>query len=96
MLDGISSLAGEFAVLKDGLAVIGSQNFRSEKLRALVEAIGPDAVSHLSALQRLLGACEQRRKDVLYQFSFFSASARNWRSQSSVGEADLASTCCDG
>lgn len=71
VLDGISSLAGEFAVLKDGLAVIGSQNFRSEKLRALVEAIGPDAVSHLSALQRLLGACEQRRKDVLYQFSFF-------------------------
>jgi hypothetical protein len=36
------------------------------------------------------------RKDVLYQFSFFLCRARNWRSPSSVGEAGLAATCCDG
>ena len=71
MLDGISSLAGEFAVIKDGLVVMSSHKFRSEKLSALVESIGTGAISHMSALQRLVAGCEQRRKDVLYQFSFF-------------------------
>jgi hypothetical protein len=71
VLESVSSLAGEFSVLKDGLAVMVSHTFQSEKLSALVESIGRDAVSHMNALQRLLGACEQRRKDVLYQFSFF-------------------------
>jgi hypothetical protein len=71
VLDGISSLAGEFAVIKDGLVVMSSHKFRSEKLSALVESIGTGAISHMSALQRLVAGCEQRRKDVLYQFSFF-------------------------
>jgi DNA mismatch repair ATPase MutS len=67
----MSPLTGEFAVLKDGLAIMASHRFRSEKLSALVESIGPDVVLHMSVLQRLVGACEQRRKNVLYQFSFF-------------------------
>jgi hypothetical protein len=71
VLDSIAPLTGEFAVLKDGLAEMRRHNFVSEKLRALADAISPDALARMTALQRLAGACEQRRKDVLYQFSLF-------------------------
>jgi hypothetical protein len=71
VLDSIAPLAGEIAVLKDGLAVMRDQRFVSEKLNALVESISPKASSNMKALQRLAIACEQRRKDVLYQFSFY-------------------------
>lgn len=71
LLDSIASLSGEIAVLNDGLAVMRRYPCVSEKLRALVASIGPDAISHLKALQRLANAGEHRRKDVLYPFSFF-------------------------
>jgi DNA mismatch repair ATPase MutS len=47
------------------------QNFASEKLTALTDSITPDALACMTALRCLAGACEQRRKDVFYQFSFF-------------------------
>jgi DNA mismatch repair ATPase MutS len=58
-------------VLKDGLAVLRRSTFASQKLSALAASISPQAISHMKALQRLAGACEQRRKDVLYPFSLF-------------------------
>lgn len=72
VLEGVSPLTSEMAVLNDGLALIARQAFTSEKLRSITESLrATDAVTHLRHLQRLLGACEQRRKDVFYQFSFF-------------------------
>lgn len=71
VLEGIASLGGEFSVLQDGLTVMRSRAFASEKLRTLAESLGPDAVSYMKGLARLVHICEQRRKDILYQFSLF-------------------------
>jgi hypothetical protein len=72
VLESISSLTGEVAVLKEGLALIEHQAFVSGKLRAIVHSLrAADAVARIRQLQRLVGACEQRRKDVFYQFSLF-------------------------
>lgn len=72
VLESISELTGEVAVLKDGVALIEGRTFVSNALRSLAERLrAGDAAAHLRQLQRLVGACEQRRKDVFYQFSFF-------------------------
>jgi hypothetical protein len=72
VLEGVSALTSEIAVLKDGLTLIERQSFLSEKLRSITAGLRTThAIAHLQQLQRLLGACEQRRKDVFYQFSFF-------------------------
>ncbi|HZD78287.1 MAG TPA: hypothetical protein VE218_14860, partial [Acidobacteriaceae bacterium] len=95
VLESISHLTAEVAVLKDGLALIESWMFVSEKLRSIVERLrAADALTHMRQLQRLVGACEQRRKEVFYQFSFFlclgtqlALAVERWRSRHG---ADLA------
>jgi DNA mismatch repair ATPase MutS len=95
VLKNVSALTVEVAVLKDGIALIERQSFVSEKLRSIVQSLrAADAVAHLRQLQRLVGACEQRRKDVFYQFSFFlclgtqlALAVERWRSRHG---ADLA------
>ncbi len=71
VLNRIATLAGEITVLKDGLALMSRHRFASEKLIGLAASISPEAVSQMKALQRLAVACEQRRKDVIFQFSLF-------------------------
>jgi MutS domain V len=72
VLESISQVASEVAVLKDGVALIEGRTFDSNALRSLADRLrAGDAAAHLRQLQRLVGACEQRRKDVFYQFSFF-------------------------
>jgi hypothetical protein len=72
VLESISRMTAEVAVLKDGLVLIERQAFVSNTLRSIVRTIrATDALPHMQRLQRLVGACEQRRKDVFYQFSFF-------------------------
>jgi hypothetical protein len=89
VLESVSALTGEIAVLKDGLALIDRQAFVSEKLRSMAAHLGAsDTLAHLRRLQQLLGALEQRRKDVFYQFSFFlclgtqlALAIERWRSR---------------
>jgi MutS-like protein len=95
VLQSISRLTGEVAVLKDGFDLIERQRFVSGKLRTIAHSLrAADAVARIRQLQRLIGACEQRRKDVLYQFSFFlclgtqlALAVERWRSRHG---ADLA------
>lgn len=95
VLEGVSSLTSQIAVLKDGLALIERHAFLSDKLRGIAAQLqAANAVAHMRQLQRLLGACEQRRKDVFYQFSFFlclgtqlALALERWRSRHG---ADLA------
>jgi hypothetical protein len=89
VLESISQVVAEVAVLKDGVALIESRTFVSKELRSLAERFrAGDAAAHLRQLQRLVGACEQRRKDVFYQFSFFlclgtqlALAIERWRSR---------------
>lgn len=95
VLQSISHLTGEIAVLKDGFDLIERQTFISEKLRTIVHSLrATDAIARIRQLQRLVGACEQRRKDVFYHFSFFlclgtqlALAVERWRSRHG---ADLA------
>jgi hypothetical protein len=89
VLESISRLTGEVTVLTDGLALIERQAFVSDTLRSTVHSLrATDAVAYMRQLRRLVGANEERRKDVFYQFSFFlclgtqlALAVEGWRSR---------------
>ena len=68
------ALGGDVKVLREGIDVIGRQNFQSAKLHRLVEGLNlRDAAARTRKLERLLTAIERREDITLYGFSLWLA-----------------------
>jgi hypothetical protein len=67
-------LANELVVLRQGLALMQSQQFSSQKLRLLVQSVASGHASRqVSKIERLARAVEHRAKDFFYVPSLFLA-----------------------
>ncbi len=80
-------LGGDIAILRQGVALLDRQRFRSAKLSNLVECVSlPKAATHIRKLDRLLRAVQRREDMIIYAFSLWLAlgtqlvlAAERWR-----------------
>jgi hypothetical protein len=87
MIEWVRPVAAETRVLREGLALMASENFQSPKLRTLADQVR-DGAAAVRRLERLLGALSQRDKDLfqlpsrlLLMGTQLCMAIEQWRSQ---------------
>jgi len=82
-------LTNAFTILRQGLALMEKQEFRSPKLQEIVTRVQSQrAPAHLKVVERLIRLVEQRDKEMFYYLSYLLAGGTqlvlavdNWRSE---------------